>query len=110
MSLISRKTCLSFSLIVGQQLVKKPGVRKVHVWAGGGCRGERLRQWSKAKTIESQRGVRKKEPLCCLSVFYSQTCSNDAVSITDSIVQEIVLVLEFTLKYNISLGVPSLIS
>lgn len=46
MSLIWRKTEMSFPLIVGQQTVKKPGVKKVHEWAGGGL------QRREAETVE----------------------------------------------------------
>lgn len=77
-------------LIVGQQTVKEPGVKKVRVWAGGGCRGERLRQWSKGKTSEKQRPAQR--------AVHSQRGSNDAVSITHAIVQEVLVVLECTLK------------
>ncbi len=53
---------VNFPLIVGQQTVKEPGVKTVHVWAGGAYRGERLRQRCKGKTSEKYRGVREQEP------------------------------------------------
>ena len=72
--MMNSKADVNCPLIVGQQTVKEPGVKKVRVWAGGGCRGERLRQWSKGKTQRpAQRAIR------------SQRGSNDAVSITHCI-------------------------
>lgn len=96
---------VNFPLIVGQQTVKELGVKIVHVWAGGAYRGERLRQWSKGKTSEKQRGG---ERLRAQRAVRSQRGSNDAVSITNSIVQEALVVLGCTLKKDMSLGVPGL--
>lgn len=43
---MKRKTDVNFPLIAGWQTVKEPGVKRVHVWAGGGV------QRREAETVE----------------------------------------------------------
>lgn len=79
MSLTKNKTDVSFSLVVGQQMVKEPGVK--------GLVGRRGVQRKETETVEERQNkwkAKESERMRAQRAVHSKRGSNDAVSGTDS--------------------------